>query len=123
MLGTAKTLGTCETMTSSTAARSSWPVSARASSCSTVSSSTCRRFSSNRRAFSTAAPAWLATASMRRTSEGRNTRPGRHHTAKMAPSGRPRIMTGAKRTAVEAISSMSNPENRGSLPMSADHTA
>ena len=74
MLPTSSTRATCAWIASTSAARSSWPVTARDSAWSTDSSSTWRRFSSNRRAFSIATPAWLAIASMSATSPSANSR-------------------------------------------------
>ena len=78
-------------------ARSSWPVTARDSSWSTDSSSTRRRFSSNRRAFSIATPAWLAMASMSASSLGENSRDRVHHTTAKPPIIRSLATTGTHR--------------------------
>ena len=79
------------------AARSSWPVTARDSSCSTDSSSTRRRFSSNRRAFSMAAPAWLAMASISARSLSLKSRWRSHHTTAKPPIIRSLATTGTHR--------------------------
>jgi len=59
-------------------------------------------------------PTWAATPSTRRTSDSVNSRPVRHHTRKIAPTGSPRTVVGANSTEWDGIPSSDSASKRGS---------